>query len=219
MELSDSPRNDMPHLNICHAFNNGIISLFSYICLVIIWLSLYLAIHFKDCSLDLFCVINSWLTPPAYSKRGPDGWTPTVKDSLHFCIQLIQTSHLHQQFRKSCVFHLCLGKYSTGKHDFDSRHFQPTLRYHRTVDDHLFPHEETCDAKGTRGEWWTCCVSQQNDNKWAEEMCKREYKSQYSTKPKFFHGKRWTVRLSNDASSYWLGNFQKLELMIVQYFN
>ena len=29
MELSDSPRNDMPHLNICHAFNNGIVSLFS----------------------------------------------------------------------------------------------------------------------------------------------------------------------------------------------
>ena len=86
MELSDSPRNDMPHLNICHAFNNGIVSLFSYICLVIIWLSLYLAIHFKDCSLDFFCVINSWLTPPAYSKRGPDGWTPTVKDALHFCI-------------------------------------------------------------------------------------------------------------------------------------
>ena len=113
----------------------------------------------------------------------------------------------------------CLGKYSTGKHDFVSRHFQPTLRYHLTVDDHLFPHEETCDAKGTRGEWWTCCVSQQNDNKWAEEMGKREYKSQYSTKPKFSHGKRWTVRLSNDASSYWLGNFQKLELMIVQYFN
>ena len=29
MEHSDSPRNDMPHLNICHAFNNGIVSLFS----------------------------------------------------------------------------------------------------------------------------------------------------------------------------------------------
>ena len=65
MELSDSPRNDMPHLNICHAFNNGIVSLFSYICLVIIWLSLYLAIHFEDCSLGFFYVINSWLTPPA----------------------------------------------------------------------------------------------------------------------------------------------------------
>ena len=29
---------------------------------------------------------------------------------LHNNIQLIQTSHLHQQFRKSCLFHLCLGK-------------------------------------------------------------------------------------------------------------
>ena len=44
-----------------------------------------------------------------------------------------------------------LGKNSTGKHDCDSRHFQPTL-CHRTVDDHLFPHDQTCDAKGTRGE-------------------------------------------------------------------
>ena len=84
----------------------------------------------------------------------------------------------------------------------------------RTVDDHLLPHEQTCDAKGTRGEWWTCCFSQQNDNKWGEEMSKREYKSQYSTEPKFSHGTRWTVRLSNDASS-----FQKLKLMIVRYFN
>ena len=50
-------------------FENGAnswhVSLFPYICLVIIWLSLYLAIHFKDCSLGFFCVINSWLTPPA----------------------------------------------------------------------------------------------------------------------------------------------------------
>ena len=29
---------------------------------------------------------------------------------LHNNIQLIQTSYLHQQFRKSCLFHLCLGK-------------------------------------------------------------------------------------------------------------
>ena len=40
------------------------------------------------------------------------------------------------------------------------------------------------------------------------------------SKPKFSHGKRWTVQLSNDASSsYWLGSFQKLKSMIVQYFN
>ena len=132
---------------------------------------------------------------------------------FHNNIQLIQTSYLHQQFRTSCVFHLCLGKYATAKHDCDSRHFQPTL-CHRTVNDHLLPHEQTCDAKGTRGEWWTCCFSQQNDNKWGEDMGKREYKSQYSTEPKFSHGTRWTVRLSNDASS-----FQKLKLMIVRYFN
>ena len=110
-------------------------------------------------------------------------------------------------------------KYSSVEHDCDSRHFQPTLRCHRTVDDHLFPHDQTCDAKGTRGEWWTCCVSQQNDNKWGEDMGKREYKSQYSTEPKLSHGTRWTVRLSNDASSYWLGSFQKLKLIIVRYFN
>lgn len=85
-----------------------------------------------------------------------------------------------------------LGKNSTGKHDCDSRHFQPTL-CHRTVDDHLFPHDQICDAKETRGEWWTSCVSQQNDSKWAEDMGKREYKSQYPTKPKFSHGTRWTV--------------------------
>ena len=109
-------------------------------------------------------------------------------------------------------------KYSSVEHDCDSRHFQPTL-CHRTVDDHLFPHEQTCDAKGTRGEWWTCRVSQQNDNKWGEEMGKREYKSQYSTEPKFSYRTRWTVRLSNDASSYWLGSFQKLKLMMVRYFN
>ena len=136
---------------------------------------------------------------------------------FHNNIQLIQTSYLHQQFRTSCVIHLCLGKYATAKHDCDSRHFQPTL-CHRTVDDHLLPHEQTCDAKGTRGEWWTCCVSQQNDNKWAEEMGKREYKSQYPSKlskPKLSHGTRWTVRLSNDAFSYWLGSFKLLKSMIV----
>ena len=117
---------------------------------------------------------------------------------LHNNIQLIQTSHLHQQFRKLCLFHLCLGKNSTSKHDCDSRHFQPPL-CHRTVDDHLFPHDQTWDAKETRGEWWTSSVSQQNDNKWGEEMGKREYKSQYSTEPKLSHGTRWPVRLRIDV--------------------
>ena len=84
--------------------------------------------------------------------------------------QLIQMIHLHQQFRKFCLFHLCLEKNYTGKHDCYSIYFQPSLRCHRTVDDHLFPLDQTCDAKGTRGEWWTCRVSQQNDSKWGEEM-------------------------------------------------
>ena len=29
LELSNSPPNEMPHLNVCNAFNNGIVSLFS----------------------------------------------------------------------------------------------------------------------------------------------------------------------------------------------
>ena len=94
-------------------------------------------------------IIADYHCPPG--KRGPwrmdvnrQRWMPTSYKAQHILqnnIQLIQTSHLHQRFRTSCVFHLCSGKNPTGKHDFDSRHFQPTLWCHRTVDDHLFPYE------------------------------------------------------------------------------